>query len=42
VLLRISRLGELDCKELGELVVGAWLARAPKRAAKAWLAENGE
>jgi hypothetical protein len=41
VLTRISRLGELDREELGELVAGAWLARAPKRLAKEWLAENG-
>ena len=42
VLLRIARLGEIARDELGELVTGAWLARAPKRLAKAWLAENGE
>jgi hypothetical protein len=41
VLMRISRLGALDHAELAELVSGAWLARAPKRLAKAWLTENG-
>ena len=41
VLLRASRLGELDREQLAETVYDAWLARAPKRAAKAWLAERG-
>jgi hypothetical protein len=41
VLLRESRVGELDRDQLTEVVYDAWLARAPKRAAKAWLAERG-
>jgi len=41
VLLRGSRVGELDVDQLAEVVYDAWLARAPKRAAKQWLAERG-
>lgn len=41
VLLRESRVGELDRDQLAEFVYDAWLARAPKRAAKAWLEERG-
>jgi hypothetical protein len=41
VLLRESRVAELDRDQLAEVVYDAWLARAPKRAAKAWLAERG-
>jgi len=37
VLLRIRDLGSLDRDELRELVVEAWLNRASKRAARAWL-----
>jgi hypothetical protein len=40
VLLRGSRIGELDHDELAETVYDAWLARAGKRAAAAWLAER--
>jgi hypothetical protein len=40
VLVRIPRLRELDRAELRDLVVEAWLTRAKKRVAKAWLAEN--
>ena len=40
VLLRGSRIGELDRDELTEIVHEAWLARAGKRAAAAWLAEH--
>ena len=40
VLIRIPGLAGLDRDELREAVVEAWLARAPKRAAKAWLAEH--
>jgi hypothetical protein len=40
VLMRIRDLGRLDRAELRELVVDAWLTRAQKRVAKAWLAEN--
>ena len=41
MLLRESRVGELDRDQLAEFVYDAWLARAPKRAAKAWLSERG-
>jgi hypothetical protein len=41
VLLRGCRVGELDRDELAEIVYDAWLARAPKRLAAAWLAEHG-
>jgi hypothetical protein len=40
VLIRIPDLGRLDRDELEELVAEAWLTRAQKRVAKAWLAEN--
>ena len=40
VLLRGSRIGELDRDELAEIVYDAWLARAGKRAAAKWLAER--
>ncbi len=40
VLLRGSRIGELDRDELAETIYDAWLARAGKRAAAAWLAEH--
>jgi hypothetical protein len=40
VLMRIPDLARIDRGELRELVVEAWLSRAPKRVAKAWLAEN--
>jgi hypothetical protein len=42
VLMRIPDLGRIDREELYELVVEAWLTRAQKRVAKAWLAEHGE
>jgi hypothetical protein len=41
VLLRGCRVCELDRDELAETVYDAWLARAPKRLAAAWLAERG-
>jgi hypothetical protein len=41
VLLRGSRIGELDRDELAEVVYDAWLARASKTAARRWLAERG-
>jgi hypothetical protein len=41
VLLRIPDLARLDRDELEDLVVEAWLTRAQKRVAKAWLAEHG-
>ena len=40
VLIHIPDLKQLSKAELRELVVEAWLTRAPKRVAKAWLAEN--
>jgi hypothetical protein len=40
VLLRHSRVGELLREELAEVVYDAWLARAPKRLARQWLAEH--
>ena len=41
VLLRIPTLAQIDRDELEDLVVEAWLTRAQKRVAKAWLAEHG-
>ena len=41
VLVRIPDLAGLDRDELYELVVEAWLTRAQKRVAKAWLEEQG-
>jgi hypothetical protein len=40
VLIRIPDLARLDRAELRELVIDAWLTRAQKRVAKAWLAEQ--
>ena len=40
VLIRIPALARLDRDELRDFVVDAWLTRAPKRVAKAWLAEH--
>jgi hypothetical protein len=40
VLVRIPDLEQLDEDELRETVVEAWLTRASKRVAKAWLAAN--
>ena len=41
VLLRILDLERIDREELRDLVAEAWLTRAQKRVAKAWLAEQG-
>jgi len=41
VLVRIPDLARLDREELFDLVAEAWLTRAQKRVAKAWLAERG-
>jgi hypothetical protein len=41
VLLRIPQLERLGRDELEDLVAEAWLTRAQKRVAKAWLAEQG-
>jgi hypothetical protein len=40
VLMRIPDLERLEREELRDLVVDAWLTRAHKRVAKAWLAEH--
>jgi hypothetical protein len=40
VLVRIPQLQRLDRDELGDLVAEAWLTRAQKRVAKAWLTEQ--
>jgi hypothetical protein len=40
VLTRIPDLARLDRDELRDLVVEAWLTRAPKRVARAWLDEH--
>ncbi|HEV3328773.1 MAG TPA: hypothetical protein VGZ33_05200 [Acidimicrobiales bacterium] len=40
VLLRIAHLKRIHREELFELVADAWLTRASKRAAAAWLAEH--
>jgi hypothetical protein len=40
VLMRIPHLARVDRDELEELVVEAWLTRAQKRVAKAWLDEH--
>ena len=42
VLVRIPDLARLDLGELGDLVAEAWLTRAQKRLATAWLEEHGE
>ena len=42
VLVRIPDLARLDLGELGDLVAEAWLTRAQKRLAQAWLEEHGE
>jgi hypothetical protein len=40
VLVRIPELAQLELSELRDTVVEAWLTRAPKRVAKAWLASE--
>lgn len=40
VLIRASRLGEVTRRELAEIIEDAWLSRASKRRADAWLAEH--
>ena len=42
VLLRIPDLRRVDRGELHDLVAEAWLTRAQKRVAKAWLAEHDQ
>lgn len=41
VLMRIPDLARVDRDELQDLVAEAWLTRAQKRVAQAWLAEHG-
>jgi hypothetical protein len=41
VLMRIGELGRVEREELQDLVAEAWLTRAQKRVAKAWLREQG-
>jgi hypothetical protein len=41
VLMRIPDLDRIDREELHDLVAEAWLTRAQKRVAKAWLEEHG-
>jgi hypothetical protein len=41
VLMRIPDLAQIDRDELRDIVAEAWLTRAQKRVAKAWLAEQG-
>jgi hypothetical protein len=40
VLVQQSRLGEVDRQELAEIITDAWLAKAPKSLAKAFLADG--
>ena len=40
VLVRASRLGEIDVDELTELLQDAWLSRASRRRAETWLADR--
>ena len=40
VLLQESRIGELTRAELEEVITDAWVARAPKRVSKRWLADR--
>ncbi len=40
VLIRIRDLAQLERSELRDVVVDAWLTRAQKRVAKAWLSEH--
>ena len=40
VLVQASRIGELSRQELAELIQDAWLSRASKRRAAAWLADQ--
>jgi hypothetical protein len=42
VLVRIPDMARLDREELADLVAEAWLTRAQKRLAKAWLAEHAD
>ena len=39
--MRIPDLSRIDADELQDVVIEAWLTRAQKRLAKAWLGEHG-
>lgn len=41
VLLRAAHVAQVEREELREVIENAWLARAPVRMAKQWLAERG-
>src|SRR6266568_3269381 len=41
LMFRVPDLARVDREELGDLVAEAWLTRAQKRVAKAWLDEHG-
>lgn len=41
VLVRASRLGEMEVSEVTELVQDAWLAQTSRTRARAWLREHG-
>lgn len=41
VLVRMCQLDRITLQELKEVITDAWLCRAPKRLAKAYLAERG-
>ena len=40
VLMRIPDLARIDRKELGDTIAEAWLTRAQKRVARAWLEQQ--
>ena len=40
VLIRGSRIGEIDVEELTELIQDAWLSRASRRRGETWLSER--
>ena len=42
VLMRIGDLARIDREELRDMVAEAWLTRAHKRVARAWLAEHAD
>jgi hypothetical protein len=42
ILVRIPSLERMDDEELADLIAEAWLTRAQKRVARAWLAEHAE
>ena len=42
ILVRLGDLDKLGRDELEEVIVDAWLCQAPKRVAKAWLADRDE